>query len=399
MINAALRRVEASPLHPASEVSQLSGFECLPRHSCSPNPNGNVLIKGENLDVLSRLSTMLAERVACIYIDPPYNNNETYTHYEDRWCRSDWLDNLTARIRLMKGMLALHGSLWISIDDSEVHRVRMAAEDVFGSENFVSTLIWNHRKSRENRKVFSNNHEYILCFAKNVAAFKRARNGLEATPDILERYRNPDNDPRGPWQSVSANVQAGHATPAQFYTITAPSGARFDPPKGRCWVYNKIRMDREIANGNIYFGRSGASAPRIKKFLAEAKLSVTPHTLWAADEVGTTEQAKKHLLSVLQSQDVFDTPKPEGLVHRVLAIASQPGEIVLDAYLGSGTTAAVAHKMGRRYVGIEQGAHALTHCAARLKSVVKGEGGGVSALAGWRGGGGFQTFDAGSSLE
>lgn len=394
MTIAALKCAEAPVLHPASELAQLAGFTRLPNHSRCPNPNGNVLINGENLDVLSRLAAPFAGRIACIYIDPPYNNNETYTHYEDRWCGSDWLEGLSARFRLMKGLLATHGSLWISIDDSEVHHVRVAAEEVFGPENFVSTIIWNHRKSRENRKVFSNNHEYILCFARNAGAFKRARNGLPATPDILERYRNPDNDPRGAWQSVSANVQAGHATPAQFYTITAPSGARFDPPKGRCWAFNKLRMDREIASGNVYFGRNGTSTPRIKKFLAGANLSVTPHTLWTADEVGTTEQAKKHLLAVLQTQDVFDTPKPEGLIHRILAIASQPGDLVLDAYLGSGTTAAVAHKMGRRYIGIEQGAHALTHCATRLAAVADGEGGGASALTGWRGGGGFHTFNA-----
>jgi adenine-specific DNA-methyltransferase len=342
--------------------------------------------------VLSQLASVLAESVSCVYIDPPYNNNESYTHYEDRWCRSEWLDGIASRLSLLRSLLMPDGSLWVSIDDAEVHRVRLAAEEIFGPENFVTTIIWNHRKSRENRKVFSNNHEYILCFAKDAARFKSKRNGLEATPEILARYKNPDNDPRGPWQSVSANVQAGHATPAQFYTVTSPSGFTFEPPKGRCWAYNKLRMEREIALGNVYFGKNGSSAPRLKKFLAEARLSITPHTLWTADEVGTTEQAKKHLLSVLHAQDVFDTPKPEELIHRILSIATDPGDLVLDAYLGSGTTASVAHKMGRAYVGIEQGEHALTHCAARLRAVVAGEGGGASSIVGWQGGGGFDTF-------
>ncbi|RZI99630.1 MAG: site-specific DNA-methyltransferase [Brevundimonas sp.] len=358
----------------------------------TPNPSGNAVVYGENLSVLSALSGELQGTVDCIYIDPPYNNNETYTHYQDKWLRADWLNGLAARLRLMKPLLALSGSIWISIDDSEVHHVRLAAEEVFGPENFVTTIIWNHRKSRENRKVFSNNHEYILCFARHAPSFKAKRNGLPATDEILGRYRNPDDDARGPWQSVSANVQAGHATPAQFYTVVSPAGISFDPPKGRCWSYNKLRMDREIALGNIYFGRTGQSAPRIKKFLSEAKLTVTPSTLWMADDVGTTDQAKKHLMSVLREEEVFDTPKPEELIYRILAIATDPGDLVLDAYLGSGTTASVAHKTDRRYLGLEQGDHALSHCSARLRAVVAGEGGGISRVAGWSGGGGFEIF-------
>lgn len=388
----ALDTDEAGSFVPTSAIAA-SEFRALKKHSRLPNPMGNALIRGDNAEVLTRLEAALAGRAACVYIDPPYNNNESYEHYEDRWNHSEWLSGLKSRIELLRSTLAPHGSMWISIDDAEVHHVRVMAEQVFGAENFVTTIVWNHRKSRENRKVFSNNHEYVLCFAKDKSAFKAARNGLPADASILDRYKNPDQDSRGAWQSISANVQAGHATPAQFYTVTAPSGATFEPPKGRCWAYNKIRMDREIAAGNIYFGKSGRSSPRIKKFLTDASTCVTPQTLWSAEEVGTTEQAKKHLLSVLTSQAVFDTPKPEPLIQRVLTIATNPGDFVIDAFLGSGTTAAVAHKMGRAYLGIEEGQHVLTHCAARLSAVVDGEGGGVSQMEGWAGGGGFTTFE------
>ncbi len=363
------------------------------RHSFGRNTEGNAIVKGENLAVLQALGPSLAGKIRCVYIDPPYNNGESYAHYEDRWKRENWMKNLRERIALLRDLLTEDGSLWISIDDSEVHHVRLLGEEIFGPANFVSTIVWHHRKSRENRKLFSNNHEYILCFAKSLAAFKKVRNRLATTAEIAARYRNPDNDPRGPWQSVSANVQAGHATPAQFYTLRSPSGFLHEPPKGRCWAYNHARMTEEISRGNVYFGKDGKGAPRIKKFLANAQSGVTPETLWTADVVGTTETAKKHVLSILTQDRVFETPKPEQLIERILSIATNPGDAVVDAYLGSGTTAAVAHKMGRTYVGIESGEHAVTHCAKRLRAVVNGEPGGISAGIGWSGGRGFHFYE------
>lgn len=358
----------------------------------------NAIIHGENLAVLDSLAKVIAGQVKCVYIDPPYNNAEIYRHYDDRLGRRVWLDRMLHRMKALKETLTIDGSLWVSIDDGEMHNLRYIGDEVFGSGNFISSIVWNHRKTRENRRPFSNNHEYILCFAKNAEAFKRARNLMPATPDILTRYKNPDNDPKGPWQSVSANVQDGHATKSQFYELIAPNGKRHHPPKGRCWIYNKQKMDAEICANRIYFGKDGTGVPRLKKYLSEAKIGVAPSTLWMADEVGTTDSAKKHLMALLAKEAVFDTPKPEGLIHRILHIASNPGDLILDTYLGSGTTASVAMKMGRNFLGIEQGPHIATHCVKRLQAVCDGESGGISPVTGWTGGSGCHFYSHRSKL-
>jgi adenine-specific DNA-methyltransferase len=366
--------------------------------SVGQSASGSVLIHGENLAVLDSLGDAIKERVKCVYIDPPYNNSEVYRHYDDRLGRRVWLDRMYHRLKALRETLKADGSVWVSIDDGEMHNLRQIGDEVFGQENFVSSIVWNHRKTRENRRPFSTNHEYILCYARNAERFKRSRNLLTATPEILSRYKNPDNDPRGAWQSVSANVQDGHATKSQFYTLVAPNGSLHRPPKGRCWVYSQSKMEAEISAGRVYFGRDGNSVPRIKKYLSEAKIGVAPSTLWMADDVGTTDSAKKHLMGLLTKEAVFDTPKPEGLVQRILHIATNPGDLVLDAYLGSGTTASVAMKMNREFVGIEQGPHIATHCVKRLRAVSAGEPGGISSLVGWQGGGGSAFYSHRSKL-
>lgn len=353
---------------------------------------GNMILQGENLEVLKEIAPEFSGRVRCIYTDPPYNNQEQYNHYADALDHDKWLREVTARLDLLAGFLREDGSIWISIDDREVHYLKVAADRIFGRENYVTTVVWQQRTTRENRKVFSNNHEYLLVYARDARAFKAARNLLDSTPEVESRYANPDDDPRGPWQSVSANVQAGHATPGQFYEVVAPNGRRHAPPPGRCWVYNQSRMEQEMASNNVWFGRDGNGVPRLKRFLSHARRGLTPETLWTAPEAGTNKDAKKHLLKLFPHQPVFDTPKPEQLIGRVLHISTNPGDIVLDAYLGSGTTSAVAHKMERRYVGIEQGPHAVTLCVQRMKQVVDGEAGGISKLVGWDGGGGFDFF-------
>ena len=361
--------------------------------------SGSAIVHGENLSVLASLGETIRGRVKCVYIDPPYNNAEMYRHYDDRLGRRVWLDRMTHRMKALRETLTADGSLWVSIDDSELHNLRQIGDDVFGPENFISSIVWNHRKTRENRRPFSTNHEYILCFAKSAEGFKRSRNLLAAPPEILARYKNPDKDPRGAWQSVSANVQDGHATKSQFYTLAAPNGRQHQAPKGRCWIYNKPKMEAEIRAGRVYFGRDGNAVPRVKKYLSEAKIGIAPSTLWMADEVGTTESAKKHLMALLTKEAVFDTPKPEGLVQRILHIASNPGDLILDAYLGSGTTASVAMKMGRDFLGIEQGPHITTHCVKRLRAVHDGEAGGISSLVGWKGGSGCAFFSHRSKLS
>lgn len=350
----------------------------------------NRLVHGDNLTVLDKIGADLIGAARCIYIDPPYNNGERYEHYEDRKSHDAWRDGMRANLEALAPLLAEDGSLWISIDDNEVHYLKVLADEVLGRERFVTTIAWEHRTTRENRKVFSNNHEYLLVYARDPARFKAARNPIALSEEILARYKNPDDDPRGPWQSVSLTAQSGHGTPSQFYVVVAPNGRRHRPPKGRCWIYNEVRMRAAIAAGDVWFGADGNGVPRLKRHLSDAPAGMTPPTLWTADFAGTSGQGKRELLKLFPAERVFDTPKPEQLIARVLEIATNPGDLVLDSFLGSGTTAAVAHKMGREWIGIECGDHAVTHCAARLAKVVEGEAGGVSHELGWEGGGGFR---------
>lgn len=355
----------------------------------------NLLVKGDNKEVLPELAQTFGGKIKCVYIDPPYNNGDTYHYYPDSAPTSAWLRDIGTVLRWLRQLLTHDGSIWISIDDSEMAYLKVEADKIFGRENFGGTIVWQQRKSRENRAVFSCNHEYVLVYAKDLKSFKKSRNLLPVSRASIEaRYKNPDNDPRGPWQSVTASVQAGHAVSSQFYTVVSPSGKAFEPPKGRCWAYNRERMLGEIAAGNIWFGVDGQNAPRIKKFLADAKAGLTPETLWAGDDYGTTDTAKKQLLALFpDKRQVFDTPKPEELIRQIVAIASNPGEYVLDCYAGSGTTVAVAHKLGRRYIGIEIGDQMRDLVARRLALVVGGEQGGISQAVGWQGGGEFAFFE------
>ena len=354
--------------------------------------SGNHLIQGDNLFVLENLAKTHKGKVRCVYLDPPYNNGDSYQHYFDSMGHEEWLESITQRLKKILPLLASNGSVWISIDDSELHYLKVAADKIFGRDNFIGTVIWERRTTRENRRVLSRNHEYLLAYAKDLKVWSQSRNALPLTEEVTKRYRNLDEDPRGPWQSVSANVQDGHATPQQFYQLEAPGGKVHEAPKGRCWVYSKPKMLAEIALNNVWFGKDGNGVPRIKKFLSEKTGGLTPETLWRASEVGTTTDAKKHLLNLFNSKTLFDTPKPEGLIQKILHISTNPGELVIDAYLGSGTTAAVAHKMGRAYIGIENGEHIKTHCLHRLNRVIEGEAGGISPSVNWKGGGAFGFY-------
>ena len=369
-----------------------SGFSHVPERSCGYGNCQNALLEGENLAVLESLLPKFEGTARCCYIDPPYNNQERHYHYHDSRDHRTWLREVTDRVEVLAEFLRDDGSLWISIDDREVHYLKVACDPIIGRKNFVTTVVWQMRTTRENRKVFSNNHEYILVYAKDLRRFNATRNRLALTPEVRARYRNPDNDPRGPWQSVSANVQAGHGTPEQFYRLISPSGKVHVPPQGRCWVYSLRKMRQEIAANNIWFGHDGNGVPRIKRFLSQATMGLTPESLWLAQDVGTNDIAKKQLLQFFPGDEVFDTPKPESLIHRILAISTSPGDLVLDAYLGCGTTAAVAHKCGRKYIGIEEGSYACRLAAKRLALVVDGESTGISKSVGWQRGGGFDYF-------
>ena len=352
-----------------------------------------LLVNDDNIAFLHAYGDMIEGATSCVYIDPPYRNGDSYEHYEDGLGHSEWLEGMRNLLPLLFRTLNERGSLWISIDDAELAYLKVLCDELFGRESFQATIVWEHRKTRENRATFSHNHEYLLCYAKDPLRFKEARNTLPCK-QLERKYSNPDDDPRGPWQSITATAPAGHAVASQYYDIVSPvTGKVNTPPHGRCWVYNEEKMAREIAEGRIYFGRDGNGAPRVKKYLADANLSLVPETLWLADEAGTTASAKKHILRFrIQTDAVFDTPKPEELLHRVIQIATQPGDLVLDAFMGSGTTPAACHKAGRRYIGVDSSESAFAFAAKRMGAVVQGEQGGISKAVGWKGGGRFGAF-------
>ncbi len=360
--------------------------------------SGNLLIQGDNLEALKALLPFCSGRVKCIYIDPPYNTRSAFEHYDDNLEHTQWLAMMWPRLELLRELLAEDGSIWVSIDNAEGAYLKVLLDEVFGRSNFVTTCVWQQRTTRENRKVFSEDHEYLHVYASEYHNFKISRNQLDLSEEVKARYKNLDNDPRGPWQSISANAQAGHGTKEQFYDLEAPGGRVHRLPAGRCWILTESRMKEQIADGRVWFGRDGNGVPRIKKFLGEITSGLTPNTLWLAEQVGTNDSAKKHTIKLFEGMEVFETPKPEALVQRVLEIATNPGDLVLDSFLGSGTTAAVAHKMGRRWIGIEMGEHAVTHCAPRLRKVIEGERGGISESVGWKGGGGFRFHRLGPTV-
>lgn len=288
-------------------------------------------------------------KVKLCYIDPPFNTGERFEHYDDRLDRSIWLENLRDHLVKIKNILADDGSIWVHLDDSEQHRARCLLDDIFGAGAFVATIIWQKRKTRDSRKAFSSMHDYIHVYAPaGPLAWKKVRNGV---PD-LGAFANPDNDPKGPWRSVPMSAQGGHGTASQLYTVATPSGTLHDPPAGRCWTYTKERLAALDADGRVYWPRGGHGKPRLKKYASEA-VPLPPFTIWSADEVGTTASAKKDLLREFPSVSAFATPKPLALLERIIEIGSDPDDLILDCYLGSGTTAVAAQRTGRRWIGIE----------------------------------------------
>src|SRR6185437_6374168 len=251
-----------------------------------------------------------------------------------------------------------------------------------------------------NRTDLSTVHYNILVFAKDRLKWQEVRNPLPTSDAQLDRYSNPDNDPRGVWASLPAHAKAEKGRrQAQFFTIKTPSGRGIDPPPGRCWLYTSERFDEMVEDNRIWFGTNGDNAPRVKKFLAEVQAGLVPSSIWPYTEVGTTGSAKAQITTLFPGQTPFSTPKPEQLIHRVIQIASNPGDWVLDSFAGSGTTGAVAHKMGRRWIMVELGEHCHTHMIPRLKKVIDGEDkGGITEAVGWKGGGGFRYYHLAPSL-
>lgn len=360
----------------------------------------NRLIFGDNLLALKALEQEFTGRIKCIFIDPPYNTGSAFTHYDDGLEHSIWLSLMRDRLEIFRRLLSDEGSIWITIDDNEAHYLKVLCDEVFGRANFVANIVWQKTHTRENRTDISTVHDNVLVFAINRMKWKEIRNPLPASEAQNERYTNPDNDPRGPWASLPAHAKAEKGRrQAQFFTITTPSGRTIDPPPGRCWLYTETRFREMVADNRIWFGANGDNAPRVKKFRSEVQEGLVPSTIWSYTEVGTTGSAKSQLTSLFPGEIPFSTPKPEQLIQRIVEIASNPNDIVLDSFAGSGTTGAVAHKMGRRWIMVELGEHCHTHILPRLKKVIDGDDkGGITEAIGWKGGGGFRYYHLAPSL-
>ena len=360
---------------------------------------GNLLIQGDNLEVLKALLPYYAGQVKCIYIDPPYNTGAAFEHYDDNLEHSMWLAMMWPRLELLRELLAEDGSIWVSIDDREAHYLKVILDEVFGRNNFLANVVWQKRYSRENRGVLGDAHEHILVYVKDEFLFRQYANRIPLDEKQAKIYRNPDNpnetDPRKRWRGLPMTAQGYR--PNQMYEIVAPNGKVHTPPEGRCWSMIKNEFQKKLAEGRIYWGKKGDAAPSIIRYLSEVD-GVVPWTWWPHEDAGHTDESKKESIRIFGGDNSADTPKPERLIERVFQIATNPGDLVLDSFLGSGTTAAVAQKMGRRYIGVEIGDHAVTHCVARLRKVIDGEQGGISKAQNWGGGGGFRFYRLGSPV-
>lgn len=361
----------------------------------------NLAFLGDADELLSRELAGLEGSVRLALLDPPYNTAQTFHHYTDRAGSSDWLGERRTHARLIHALLAADGSMWMHLDDSELHYAKVMLDEVFGRKNYVGTIVWQKTLSRENRTDLSTTHEYVLVYAKNKSIWSRSRNKLAPSPTQLNRYRNPDGDPRGPWTSGDMTAKAGPGRrAAQFYDLLLPSGRVVTPARGMAWRFTRDRLDELIADGRVSFGPNGDNVPRLKRFLSETQGGLVPTTWWPGDEVGTTDSAKKELRRLFPDMVPFETPKPERLARRIIEIATDPGDVVLDCYGGSGTSAAVAHKLGRSWIISEREFRTFNEVLVpRLRAVVAGESGGVSLDVGWSGGGHFEIRHKSGSAQ
>jgi adenine-specific DNA-methyltransferase len=356
---------------------------------------GNIIVQGDNLEALKALLPFYAGQVKCIYIDPPYNTGSAFEHYDDNMEHTTWLSMMYPRLKLLKKFLREDGSIWISIDDRECHYLKIICDGIFGRNNFVATIIWRKNYApKSSAKHFSEDHDYILVYARNPDIW--LPNLMPRTQKQNKIYKNPDNDPRGLWRPN--NLAARNFYSKGTYSIVCPSGRIIEgPPAGSYWRVSKETFWELDRDGRIWWGKDGNNVPAPKIYLSEVKDGIVPQTFWSYEDVGHTQDAKKEIVALFEN-DIFVTPKPERLIQRIIHISTNPGDYVLDSFLGSGTTTAVAHKMGRKYIGVEMGEQAKTHCAVRLRKVIDGEQSGVSEAAGWKGGGGFRFFTLGEAV-
>ena len=358
----------------------------------------NRLIHGDNLLALKALEQEFTGQVKCVYIDPPYNTGSAFTHYDDGLEHSIWLSMMRERLEILRSLLSHDGSIWITIDDNECHYLKILCDEVFGRVNFISSVIWQKIYTTKNSaRHFSAMHDYLLVFAKNSDVW--ARNDLPRSAKQDDAYKNPDQDPRGPWKATP--IQARNYYSKGLYSITSPSGRVISgPPKGTYWRISENKFNELQSDKRIWWGEKGDNVPAQKRFLSEVQGGIVPSTIWSYDEAGHNAEAKNEIRAITNGleEDIFITPKPERLIKRVLEVATNPGDLVLDSFAGSGTTGAVAHKMNRRWIMVELGEHCQTHILPRLRKVVDGEdAGGITSAVNWQGGGGFRYSGAAGS--
>lgn len=350
----------------------------------------NIVAVGDGLDVIEALSQgtqALAEGIRLVYIDPPFNTQVNFRQYNDTMVRPMWLSMLRDRLSALKPFLADDASVWVHLDDAEVHRARAIMDEVFGERAFVASVIWQKKTTRDSRAAFSSNHDTLLVYAPSgPKRWKTSRNLLVKDEATL---RNRDNDPRGPW--ADAPFTAPGYRRAQQYNIVTPTGEVLRPPRGRSWYATEPTFRDLLAEDRIWFPKGGSGSPRIKLFAHQLR-GLVPFTVWGSADTGTNDEAKRHLLTLFPEKEVFDTPKPENLLERIIHIATNPGELVVDIFGGSGTTATTAHKMRRRWILAERSTQTvLDFVVPRLERVIDGtDEGGITSTVSWKGGGDYE---------
>ena len=381
------------------------------------NGSENMIIHGDNLEALKALLPRYEGKVKCIYIDPPYNTGNEGWVYNDnvndpkikKWLgevvgkegedlsRHDkWLCMMYPRLKLLQRLLADDGVIFISIDDTEQSNLHIICDEIFGANNFIETLVWQKRTSPDARKKLSNGHEYILIYAKNTQI--DSFNLLDIEGKDAEKFKNPDNDPRGPW--VSSDFTAQGWRPNQMYEIVTPSGMKMKPPEGRCWRHLESVYNTLLSEGRLWFGADGCGVPRKKTYLKE-KEGKGIWTWWTNAEVGHTQEGTQELASIL-GKAVFDYPKPVRLLTRILKLAANSDSIILDSFAGSGTTAHAVLNMNkadggnRKFILVEMMDYADSITAERVKRVIDGYGEGKKAVEGI--GGNFSYYELGPAL-
>lgn len=356
----------------------------------------NILIKGDNLLALKALEQEFTGKLKCIYIDPPFNTGQAFEHYDDGIAHSLWLSLMRDRLVILQRLLSDEGSIWAHCDDNEQAYLKVMMDEIFGRNSFVATVVWEGRYSRSNDASLSLSHNFILVYARNPERWKQVRNRLGRTNEQAGQYKNPDGDSRGAWRAIPWD--APNIRPNLAYPIMTPSGKVRMPPEGRHWSRTEDQWLELVAQGLAYFGKSGDGVPSFKRFLSEAT-AIVPNTWWSHEDSGHTDEAKKEAYALFGKDNSFATPKPERLMHRILTIATNPGDLVLDSFAGSGTTGAVAHKMRRRWIMVELGDHCETHIVPRMRKVVDGlDSGGITEVVEWKGGGGFHYYRLAPSL-